>query len=165
MTDQELKEIYKLKNIIRYNNRLRLKYESVAEHSFYVALISLMLCEKHNLDISTTIEAVVKSLLHDMPEIEINDITHDAKEKLNIRPILEKYEKEYYQKHFPTFVTLMYNSDELTSTIVDLADALSVKQYVLTELDLGNKSDDIKTVYDEINVRIDKLYSQLKELL
>lgn len=31
---QELLEMYKLKNITRYNHKTRLKDESVAEHSF-----------------------------------------------------------------------------------------------------------------------------------
>ena len=44
-----LQDIYRLKNVIRYNTRNKLKDESVAEHSFYVALLSLYFCDEYNL--------------------------------------------------------------------------------------------------------------------
>ena len=35
--ESKLNEIYRLKSIVRYNNRPKLSEETVAEHSFYVA--------------------------------------------------------------------------------------------------------------------------------
>ena len=165
MTDKELQDIYKLKNIIRYNTRLRLKNESVAEHSFYVALLSLMICDDYNISEDISYKAVIKALLHDMPEIETNDITHDTKERLNLRPLLKKYEDEYYERNFPKHLDVMIDSDELVTTIVDLADSMSVKQYVMSEIELGHDSSDMKVILDDANYRILMYTKKLENLL
>ena len=93
-----LTDVYRLKNVIRYNTRNIIKEESVAEHSFYVALFSLKICDDYHIDNSTTKKVLIKALLHDMPEIELNDITHNVKEKLNLRPFLKKYEDDYFDE-------------------------------------------------------------------
>lgn len=162
MTIEKLREIYKLKNITRYNTKRRLKDESVAEHSFYVALISLMLCKKYELDDKTTMDAVIKALLHDMPEIELNDITHDTKEKLNLTPVLKVYEDAYYQKYFPDYATLMINNKGIASTIVDIADAMSVLQYSDNEQILGNVDTVMQEISDECQGRIARNTSKLE---
>ena len=43
---EELEDLYSLKHITRYNNIPRIKEESVAEHSYFVALITARL---HNI--------------------------------------------------------------------------------------------------------------------
>lgn len=166
--NETLAEIYKLKNLVRYNNRTKLKDESVAEHSFFVALMSLMICDTLEIDKETTYECLVKAVLHDMPEIEMNDITHDVKERLKLETILQSYENEYYQKHFKSFASMMDLEDgSLSSIIVALADTESVKQFVQNEKRLGNQSSDIIEIDDECQKRIarleDALYEKLKE--
>ena len=156
-----LTDVYQLKNVIRYNTRPILKQESVAEHSFYVALFALKICDDKGIDEETKIKAVIKALLHDMPEIELNDITHNVKEKLNLRPFLKKYEDEYFAKNYAKYYELMSDTDTLVDAIVDLADAWSVYQYAHNEVMLGNNSSQIKDIYNEIYRRIEKLTSQL----
>ena len=160
-----LREIYKLKSIIRYNTRRHLKNESVAEHSFYVALLTLKLCEINKLNDKITFDALIKALLHDMPEIELNDITHDAKERLNLKNYLKKYEDEYYDRNFAHYATLMKSQKGIAQTVVDIADALSVYQYADNELILGNKDDEMQEIYDDsvkrITANCKKLHSQL----
>jgi len=154
--------LYQLKNITRYNSRKRLVNESVAEHSFYVAIIALELAEKANLTAEQTFECLIKALLHDMPEIELNDITHDVKEALGLRPMLKKYEDEFYKKEYPTYANLMINNDdEVVDRIVDLADVLSVYQYTSNEIELGNQSNDIQDIYTDTVSRIIKLGGEL----
>lgn len=165
MTLEQLREIYKLKHIIRYNTRRHIKDESVAEHSFYVALISLMLCKEKELDAKTTMDAVVKALLHDMPEIEINDITHDAKEKLKLRPYLKKYEDAYYKEHFPDYYQLMSQNKGIASTIVEIADAMSVLQYSDNEQLIGNIDPMMMDILDECQNRIVENEIKLKRQL
>ena len=149
LKNDTLLDIYMLKDVIRYNCRKHLKDESVAEHSFYVALMALMICEEKNINDNDIIrKAIIKALLHDMPEIEFNDITHNVKEKLNLTAYLKKYEDEYYAEKFPAYADLMSNDDDnIVNRIVLFADALSVKQFCLNELALGNNSKDIS---DEI---------------
>lgn len=165
MMNTFLEEVYKLKDIIRYNTRIKITQESVAEHSFFVAVITLHLCNKYNLDEKTTSTCVIKALLHDMPEMEINDITHDVKEKLNLRPLLKKYEDNYYKKYYPKYSKMLCNDDEnLVNTIVELADVLSVIQFCNREKTLGNTSKQIKEIVNNSEDRISVLYSKLKEL-
>lgn len=163
---ERLDDIYKLKNITRYNNRLKIKNESVAEHSFFVALLALDLCTSQHIDNDTTLKILVKSLLHDMPEIEINDITHDAKQKLNIGDILKKHEDEYYKTYYPAFASLMEdNSDNLVNTVVSLADGLSVVQYCRNEQYLGNNSKDIKDILDECTNRVNHYHEKMHRII
>ena len=165
ISDQTLKEIYKLKNIIRYNTRSHIKNESVAEHSFYVGLIALMLCDELKVNETIKCKVIIKSLLHDMPEMNINAITYDAKEKLNLRPLLAKYENEYFEQNFPKYVELMKDDSEenIVNVIVNLADVLSVKQFVNNEIALGNNDEDIKEIYRNTLIRIDRLKEKLNK--
>lgn len=163
ISDKYLDAIYKLKNLVRYNTRSRIKDESVAEHSFYVAVLTLDICKKFDIDYDTTCKCVIKATLHDMPEMYLNDITHDVKEKLNLRPLLKTYEDEYYKKYYPQYADLMNNANELITTIVDLADAYSVKQYVNNEKSLGNNTVGMNDILDEINGRIHMLTEKLNK--
>lgn len=165
MTDKYLSDVYKLKNLIRYNTRTRLKDESVAEHSFFVSLFTLELCKKYKINEYLTAQCCIKAILHDLPEIELNDITHDVKEKLNLRRVLKPYEDEYYKTHYCQYSDLMINGTELINAIVDLADAYSVKQYTQHELVLGNRSEDMLNIYHEIIDRVMSLTSKLEEIL
>ena len=165
MTNKDLKNIYRLKNIIRYNTRMKIRNESVAEHSFYVALISLMLCKEYKLSEEITSQCVIKSILHDMPEIEINDITHDAKEKLKLRDYLQQFENQYYADNFAEYYELMTKPTEVVNHIVELADALSVKQYVDSEIELGNASDEMLDILTDSNKRIAEHIHNLEKCL
>lgn len=163
--EQYLLETYRLKNVIRYNCRNKLKAESVAEHSFYVTLFALQLCDKYHLSDDIKLNCLVKALLHDMPEIELNDITHNVKERLNLRPFLKQYEDKYFEDNFKDYAELMNNGDKIVNSIVILADAMSVYQYILNEVSLGNKTDDIQEILEESKTRINNLLLNLKSLL
>jgi len=159
---EKLLEMYKLKNIIRYNHRTRLKDESVAEHSFFTTLIALKLCVEFELDNNAMLACVLKSLLHDMPETELNDITYDVKLALNLYPLLKVYEDEYYEKHFPEFAQLMKNENEnIINLIVKYADALSVLQYSYNEIELGNRT--FETIKNETIERLEVLEQKLNK--
>lgn len=168
LSNSTLLDIYMLKDVIRYNCRKHLKDESVAEHSFYVALMSLMICEEKKITDKEIIRKVlIKSLLHDMPEIELNDITHNVKERLNLRKHLKEYEDQYYVEKFPGYANLMSDdSDNIVNRIVLFADALSVKQFCLNELELGNNSKDIKDeIYAHACERCEMHEKRLNEFL
>ena len=160
ISDEKLLDIYQLKNIVRYNTRQRLTDETVAEHSFFVALMSLMICDELGLSNDLKLRIIIKSLLHDMPEIEINDITHDVKERLNLRSLLEKYEIEYYENNFPKYVKLMKDDETIETAVMSLADILSVRQYALHELELGNNSASMKKIAIDAHDRV--MFAQMK---
>lgn len=168
ISDDDLLYMYRLKLLYRYNGRTKVSQENVAEHSFYVALIVLKLCTKFDIDESTRLKCLAKALLHDMPEIELNDITHDVKEKLKLRPLLKEYEDKFYVIHFPEYSELMTDDNDtnskniLISKIVNLADCISVKQYILYEKSIGN------TTLDELlnvtNSRINSIQNDIRRL-
>lgn len=163
-SDEELSKMYALKNIIRYNHRTRATDETVAEHSFFTSIITLTLCERLNLSTQQSYDCIVKALLHDMPETELNDITYDVKTKLCLYPMLKKYEDEFYKREFPAFEKLMTNdSASLTNLIVNLADAISVEQYCQHEISLSNI--EMKKIATDATKRIDKLKNDIEEIL
>lgn len=141
-TNFDLLEMYKLKNINRYNTRTCVKHENVAEHTFFTALITLKLCERLKVTGDTQNKCLIKALLHDLPEIELNDITYDAKIKLGISQIFKIHEDEYFKENFPEHYNLMKNDDDdnFVNLVVNYADVLSSLQYVLNEINLGNKT-------------------------
>lgn len=162
--DNELIELYKLKDVIRYNCRKHLKNESVAEHSYYVALLAMRISDILEVSEEVKSNAIIKALMHDLPEMETNDITHNAKEKMHLRKVLKKYEDEYYDKNFPKYAKLMKDdSDNLTNLIVLYADTLSVRQFCLNEIDIGNKDNDIKGILKDTDLRISYVNKKLKE--
>lgn len=165
ISNKELLEIYKLKNIVRYNTQPKLTRESVAEHSFYVALIALKICDKLNISDDLKLLAIEKALLHDLPEIQMNDITHDAKIKLKLEDIIRTFELNYYKENYPNYYDLMKNENDLVSDIVLLSDILSVKQFSLFETLLGNTSSEIKQIENDTDERITKITEQLYEEL
>lgn len=161
---EKLLEMYNLKNITRYNHRTRLKDESVAEHSFFTTLIALELCKRFELDNESTLACILKSLLHDMPETELNDITHDVKVALNLYPLLKVYEDKYFEKHFPEFAKLMNDeSENAVNLIVKYADAMSVLQYAYNEIELGNVT--FEAIKDETLERLKTIEQRLNEVM
>lgn len=160
-----LRDTYRLKDVIRYNTRNTLKDESVAEHSFYVALFTLKLCDDYQIDEKTKLQALIKALLHDMPEIELNDITHNVKERLNLRPFLKQYEDKYFEDNYQQYSELMSEGTDLVNAIVVLADAMSVYQYALNETSLGNFTTDMKSILEESENRIRTLSDNLSNCI
>ena len=73
---KEANEIYAIKDVHRYNNTFKIKDESVAEHSFFVAAMVLMLHRyfKFNLERALSI-----AIIHDFSEIYITDVPRSTK--------------------------------------------------------------------------------------
>lgn len=161
----KIKRVYRLKDVIRYNTRKVIKHESVAEHCFNVAVITLALCDKAGLSEKEKCAALIKALLHDMPEMDYNDITHDVKTKLNLQPLLKQYEDDFYKKEFPEYYDLMSKGDELVNTIVEYADVLSVMQYIKNEKEIGNCSTDIDEIMSSTVVRLKEIKEKMKCIL
>jgi 5'-deoxynucleotidase YfbR-like HD superfamily hydrolase len=138
-----MREIYKLQYIKRYNTWQRINNESVAEHSFFVVLFTHKICKMLNLPDKFLLKAMEISMIHDLPEIVINDITHDAKCVMpEIVPILDKYETKYLSEHYSDIMNKDdFTSDdmELLNNIFKMADCLSAIQYSDNEVQLGNK--------------------------
>lgn len=167
MKIEDIKNIYRLKDVIRYNTRKHIQSESVAEHSYYVALFSMLICDEYHLSDEIKFLALQKAILHDAPEIELNDITYNVKERLNLRPMLKEYEDEFYEKNYPFYAKMMKDdSDSLENLVWRFADTLSVLQFCINEKDIGNNDVCINEIYlnsiERINDMQEKMQKKLK---
>lgn len=155
LNNEEVMSEYVLSKIIRYNHRRKLQDESVAEHSFFVSLFCLKIMAQLNLDRETEREVLILAALHDAAESKTSDIPHDVKADYpQMRNILERVEADYYNKYWKHYFDCVQMPKTVVEYIIKLADAYSVYQYCLNELDLGNVSDDIKKIKEEACLRI-----------
>jgi 5'-deoxynucleotidase YfbR-like HD superfamily hydrolase len=130
-----------LRCLKRYNNYFHITNESVAEHSFFVALYVLKLHDYYRFDLE---KALVLSLTHDFPEIEISDVPHDIKAKMpKLNSALSDAESLVAdEKLSPAASKMLDEFNDLSSAeglIASLADILDVISYSRIELNMGNK--------------------------
>jgi len=136
-----LDELYRLKFIIRYSNLPRVRDESVAEHSFFVAAICIdILPEYPEADMG---KVLLMANIHDWAEARIDDIAHDVKRDYpNINKAIKAAEVKV-MKRYPQYVQDAYTEYEagvtLEAKIVKLADIKQCIQYLDTEVELGNR--------------------------
>lgn len=154
----------------RYNNRIRIKDESLAEHSFYVAYNVMNIGIDLEIDEQIIHKAVAMAIIHDVPESYTSDLPHDCKQNYpELREILNTVEMEFMKKKMPKFLKYYEEHESAEKTIcsrlVELGDAVSVLQYCTREIELGNQTDDFKVILHEIHFRIFKLYNELVEVL
>jgi putative hydrolase of HD superfamily len=144
---EKLLEYYKLKNLIRFNMSFKHKAETVAEHSYYVALFTKMICEELFMDSYETLRCINYALLHDMPETELSDIPHPVKaNNPTIDETVNKMEIEFMKKHFPRDADMFENitfakegkKERLHWLVVRMADIVSVLQFADLEVQMGN---------------------------
>ena len=142
MTAEEYyKHIYRLAFIVRFQNRIRVHNENVAEHSFFVAAIILQLYDDYEFDLGKALELAVS---HDIVEIDVNDITNDVTSKYpNLEAELHLAAREEICKypHSVYYGFLEYEEQKtIEARIAKLADIIQVRQYVMLEQSLGNST-------------------------
>lgn len=150
--------LQRLSYMIRYNNAIHIHNENVAEHSFYVAIYSLVISKKLGYE---SYSAVKLALVHDVSEAITSDIPHDVKYDIfNLANIFERFEKNFNKVNFGIYESAYnYNKDK---AIVDLADVISVMQYAEKEVEFGNK-DKFGPIYEEVKNRILKCKVELEK--
>lgn len=165
MSDEQLTEfyanIYKLAYITRYSGVPRIKNESVAEHSFFVAALVIKLNEVYDFDIGTALQMAIS---HDWAEAFIGDATHATKLAYpNIAQAMHEAEKSAIKQFAPRVYNLLCrynNQSSVEAKVVALADVVQVAQYAENEVKLGN----IGYMIDVANSAYSRL-EQLKEAL
>jgi len=147
-----LEQQNRLSCIIRYNNTPKVNGESVAEHSFYVAMMAMLVSDY--LTATTTLKinhanVMRMALLHDVEEIISGDIIKVLKsggfkeelEKMNQRSM------EYITEQLPYGIgddyMALWHENKMEKTIeaqlVDFCDWLAVIVYSIKEVHLGNE--------------------------
>ncbi len=166
LSDEEILENYSLNNMMRYNHRLHLQKESVAAHSFFVSLFCLKIIAKLDLDNETKLRVLTLAILHDVPESKTSDIPYDVKREYpEISKALEIIENDYFLKKWPEYSNIIFCSNTLEKTILDLADVYSVYQFCLSEIILGNTSKEILEIKEDALLRIDNLLIKLRGII
>ena len=135
------KDIDVLRSLIRYQNCNRLVNESVAEHSFYVAVFVLKLREYYDFNLEVALKT---ALIHDIPEARISDIPHNIKlANPEVAAALEKAEEKVTVDMLSEEANVLLKSfnhgDTVEGKICQLADVLSVVLYANDEIKCGNR--------------------------
>lgn len=135
------KDVDVLRSLIRYQNCNRLVNESVAEHSFYVAVFVLKLREYYDFNLEVALKT---ALIHDIPEARISDIPHNIKiANPEVAAALEKAEEKVTIDMLSEEANLLLKSfnhgDTVEGKICQLADVLSVVLYANDEIKCGNR--------------------------
>lgn len=163
-SNDAIEQEYVLAKTLRYNNRSHLQEESVAEHSFFVALFSLKIIQTLQLPEELELRVLRLAILHDCPEALTSDIPHNVKKMYpDFAKFLRTVEDRYYSKNWPYYKEKL--EDELAESIVKLADNYSVLQFCINEQRLGNSSPDIMEIFVNANQRVDESLEKVNSLL
>lgn len=129
---------YTLQHTKRYSMKPVLHPESVATHSYFVALAVLLFQETWKFDVN---KAIKIALCHDLAEMEISDVNHYVKKQ---HPAVAKALKDAeativqgYPEHIQAYCH-MYDDDTPEALVVHYADAIQCVQYAINEMQLGN---------------------------
>lgn len=171
--EEEFSQLSVLNNISRYNTRYRIKNESVAAHSFYTTWFAASICGHMNLSAEITQLAMECAMVHDIPEIYINDITHDCKSMIpEICSLIQPYEEEILSKISTDAQFILFRprtlTEKLINKIVQYADVVSVKQYAFSEIKIGNQAfceilESATKRLEDFADELEKVYEEWKE--
>lgn len=161
---QFAKSVDRLRFIIRYATAPRSSKESVAEHSYFVAVYVLKLAQYYNFDVSS---ALSLALMHDYAEAYISDVPHPIKaQNPELAKALEIAEDKVLRDHLSDkmadLVDKFNNKNGPEALVCALADAISVVSYSKYELELGNSSY-MRQVFDSVSNRIKSIIEMLEE--
>lgn len=135
------KDIDILRSLVRYQNCHRNVNETVAEHSFYVAILVLKLREYYNFNLELALKT---ALVHDVMESKISDVPHNIKlQNLKLADALEEAEtnvtKEMLSDEALALIRQFNHGETPEGLACQLGDILSVVMYANAELTSGNK--------------------------
>jgi len=158
---------YRLQYLIRYSNVPRIKDESVASHSFFVATIVLFLHEWYKFDLSS---ALGMAICHDLPEARVNDMCHETKKAYpELNKMMNEFEVRVAEKELPKaarefFLQYMNDDKSPEAKIVKFADAIQCYQYSCNEVLMGNRGY-MEQVQTNSRARIEEMLLELQPFI
>lgn len=158
-----LAQIYNLAFIHRYSVIPRVKNESIAEHSFFVASLVVKLRDEYKFDLG---KAVIMATIHDWTESWTDDITVATKRKFPlVASAVEVVEAQIARSMFSMDIFSIWleykEGHSVEAKIVKYADTLQVIQYAESEAKLGNKY--MESVVEDAKQRLLNLEDTLYE--
>ena len=153
--------LYSLSYITRYSGMAKIKDESVAEHSFYVASLVIELDKYYKFDVG---KATIIAVTHDWAEAVTGDITIAVKrEHPEIARAVKRateVESMAYPKWLYRYHLELSASETVESLIVHMADIIQCAQYSAHEIKLGNTGF-MSDVYAESIARLAQIEERL----
>mgnify|MGYP003131752567 CR=1 FL=1 len=160
-------ELYKLGDLVRFNNTPTIHKETVAEHSYFVVAFTKILCDEFKLSKEDKTTAIEMAIVHDIPEILVSDIPHNVKKAFKpIKKAIQDCEfiaaKELLTEHEQRLFKEFEEQKTKISLIVKLADILSVICYSSREANLGNEymrkiNKDATKIYNDVKMQIRRI--------
>lgn len=157
-------KIYNLAYITRYSGVSRIKNESVAEHSFFVASLVIKLHETYDFNLGTALQMAIT---HDWAESFIGDITWRVKKQnpaisqavilAEETAMITNFNRDIYE----TWIDYC-SQESIEAKVVLMADIIQVIQYAEHEVMLGNKGH-MAEIVDATYNRLEQLKEQLDE--
>jgi 5'-deoxynucleotidase YfbR-like HD superfamily hydrolase len=124
------KKIRALRHIRRFNYHSCNQYESVAEHSFFVALLAYEIALNINLsDVRFAMDCMHAALMHDTEEAVLGDIPYLVRRRFMSREASAIALAE---------LGVGYNWSSTVEAVVEFADAYELKMYLEDERQSGN---------------------------
>lgn len=123
----------------RYHTKQTIGHQTVAEHSYYVAMLCIEMCEGN-----PSIELLKAAMYHDLAEAETGDTPATA--KWTSRPLKEallRMEDHFNRKH-----GLEVELTERETLMLKWADCLELGFYCVDQMMLGNRH--MKVIYENI---------------
>ncbi len=171
-----------LDRIVRFSTSVRIKDESVSEHSFHTALYAMILADlEEQFGNKVDKEKILRTaLLHDLEESLTGDVIYSFKyseedltreiKKIGrnlLQKLMDNLPKEISQKYMELWIGAK-DRRTLEGKIIEAADKLEGLIYVMNELNLGNKSlkgvrDNYFKLLKELKLKsVDTLLRQIK---
>jgi len=151
-----------MQGLIRYANRVRIKDEDLAQHSYSVAFYCFTIAEEFGISYEDRNKAIAMAIIHDIGEVYTSDLPHDVKyDNPELKELCDKLECNYIYKNIPEVYELWNELEDkqnktIPSIMVKLADSMSVKAYAERELSLGNRTFEMEEILVNAKDRIDK---------
>jgi putative hydrolase of HD superfamily len=170
MLESFFQKVLELKNIPRqgWKDKLDMDYvESVAEHSYSTAMMSMVLSDLQGLD---TAKIIKMALLHDLAESVVGDIIPDkinAERKINMEnkamiQILEKLPSNVSQQYIVLWDDFQKNSSKEANLLHEI-DKLEMAFQAKFYLDEGISKEKLRSFFKTANNQIRN--KQLRDIL
>lgn len=144
--------VMNLSNIKRFGTSHLVQPYNVAEHSYRVCMMAMIMVDNYNSENPNNpinVEEVMrKALLHDLEESKLSDIPTPAKKKGNLRQLLREVSVEVLEQDVldenlskrKMYLDLWKtDKDDESGQVIEICDKLEALYVVVHELNKGNK--------------------------
>ena len=162
-------KLYRQERVNRWQMREYMFTSNDATHQLYVTQIVLILADLFKLPDEIVLKTIKYACCHDFVECtedSLGDVNYMLKEKNPELKAIVKQQEEIAMKNVPEFYKAMKaynNSEDITKTLFDLADALEALFYVRREIRSNKQSAEWEQIEIELMPRIEENWNILSK--